>query len=149
MDGSEYDHRQCKKIRLEDTSESRNVSISSFQHDGPSQDPDHSVYIQEPPRVNFEEARNIDSLVSTCETESHHRLTVEYQSVQCAEPSHQGSTTPRSITSCPPSALCTPTWKTLEYSSEFPIKKYPDQVCFGMVGLHLAAQYSSNALIML
>ena len=145
MDASEHIHRPCKKIRLEGTFESRNISISNFQHDEPSQSPDHSGYAQEPPRLNFEEARNINSFVSTCETKIHHRL-VEYQSTQCAELNHQRSGTSRSVTSCSPSALCTPAGAPLE-NSEFPTKIYPDQVCFGMVGPHSAAQYSRNVLI--
>ena len=149
MDASEHIHRPRKKIRLEGTFESRNISISTFQHDEPSQSsqsPDHSVYAQEPPRLNFEEARNINSFVSTSETEIHHRLTVEYRSTQCAELNHQRSRTSRSVTSCSPSALCTPAGAPLEYNSELSTKIYPDQVCFGMVGPHSAARYSRNVL---
>ena len=141
MDGSEHNHRPRKKIRLEETCESRNISISSFQHDEPSQGRNRSFY--------FEEARNINSFISTCETEVHHRLTVGHQSARCAELNHQGSETSRSITSCSPSALCTPAETPLEYNSELPTKKYADQVCFGMVGPHSAAQYLGNVLTML
>ena len=149
MDGSQHNHRPRKKIRFEDTFEPTNISISSSQHDEPSQGRDHSVYAQEPPIFNFEEARNINSFVSTYETEINHRLTVEHQSTRCAEVNHQGSRTSRSSTSCSPSALCTPARTTLEYNSELPTKTYLDQVCFGMVGFHSAAQYSRNISTML
>ena len=144
MDGSEHKHRPCKKIRLEDTFESRNISISSFQNDGPSQGRDHSVYTQPPARLNPEEARNINSCISTRETEIYHRLTVEYQSAQCAELNHQASKKSRSIASCSSSTSCTPAGTPLEYDSELSAKKHPDQVCFGMVGPHSVVQYSKN-----
>ena len=149
MDDSEYNHRPCKKIRLEDILESRDVSISSFQHDGPSQDPDHSVYTHTLPRLNFEEARDINSFVSTCETEIRHGLTVEYQTAQCATLNQQGSKTSRSITSCWPSALCTPARIPLGYNSEFTTERDLHQVCFGMVSPHSAAQYSRDVPTML
>ena len=149
MDGSEYNHRPRKKICLEATLESRNISISSFQHDGHSQGREHSVYTQVPPRLNFDEARDIKPSFSTCETETHRRLTSGYQSAPCAELNHQGTETPRRITSCLPSASCTPAETLLEYGSELPTKIYSDQVCFGMVGPHSTAQYSRDVLTML
>lgn len=141
MDGSEHNHRPRKKIRLEDT-ESNNISINNFQCDEVSQGRDHSVHAHEPPRLNFEEVRSINSFVSTSETEIHHRLTDEYQSGRCAELNPQGISTSRSITSCSPSALSTPAGRPLGYNNEIPTKKYSDQVCFGIVGPHSAAQYS-------
>ena len=149
MDGSEYNHRPRKKIRLEATLESRNISISSFQHDGHSQGREHSVYTQAPPSLNFDQARDINPFVSTCETETQHRLTAGYQSARCAELTYQGTETSRSITSCSPSASCTPAETLLEYGNELPTKIYSDQVCFGMVDPHSAAQYSRNVLTML
>ena len=149
MDGSQHNRRPRKKIRFEDTFESTNISIYSFQHDEPSQGRDHSVYVQELPRFNLEEARNINSFISTCETETHHRLPVEHQSARCAEVNHQGSKTFRSITSFSPSALCTPAGTPLEYNTELPTKNYSDQVCFGMVVPHSVAQYSRNVLTLL
>ena len=149
MDGSEYNYRPRKKIRLEATLESSNISISSFQHDGHSQAREHSVYTQASPRLSYDQARDINPFFSTCETETHHRLTIGYQSARCAELNHQGTETSRSITSCSPSASCTPAETLLEYSNKLPAKIDSDQVCFGMVDPHSAAQYSRNVLTML
>ena len=149
MDGSEHNQRPCKRIRLEGTFESRNISISSFKHDEPSQGCDLSIYAQVPPRLNFGEARNSNPFVSTWETEIHHRLTVEYQSARCAELNHQGSKTSESIKSCSPSALFTPAGTPLEYKNELATKKFPDQVCFGMVGPHSAVRYLRNIVTIL
>lgn len=149
MDGSEHNHRPYKRIRLEDTFESRNTSINSVPHDEPSQGRDDSFYTQTPPSSNLEVARSIHPFVSTCETETHHRLIVEYQSARCAELNHQGVHTSGSITSCSPSGLYSPAETPLEYKSELTTKKCPDQVCFGMVGPHPVVQYSRNVLIML
>ena len=149
MDGSEHNQRPCKRIRLEGTFESRNITVSSFQHGEPSQGRDHSVYAQVPPRLNFDEARNNNSFVSTCESEIHHRLTVKNQSTRCAELNDQGSKASGSITSCSHSALCTPARTPLEYNSKLATEKYPDLVCFGMVGSHSAAQYLRNIVTIL
>ena len=151
MDGSQHDYRPRKKIRLEDTFESRNVSINSFQYDESSQGLHHNVYAQEPPKFKFEEARNTNSFVSTCEAEiqTHHRLTVEHQYGQCTELYHQGSETSGTIASCSPSALYTPAGTPLGYNSELLTKDYSDEVCFGMVGPRSVAQYSKKVLTML
>lgn len=147
MDDGEHNHRPYKKIRLEDTLESRNISIGPFQHDQLSQGRDHSVYTQVPPRSINEKPQNINPFISTCKTEIYHRLTFDYQSTRCAELNSQASKTSRSITSCSHSASCTPSGTPLEYNGRVSTRGYQDQVCFGMVGPHSAAQYSINVLI--
>ena len=138
MDGSEHDYRPCKRVRLGDSFESGTISFSSSALVG---GPDHDVYTQAPPRLNFEEAQSINPFVSSCET--YHHLTGDSQYARCAELNYQSTTTLRRNIGSSPSAL---SGTTLQGNDRFSIKDSPGQVCFGMVGLRFqerAPRYST------
>ena len=121
MHGSEHDHRPCKRVRLGDSFESGTISFSSSALIG---SPDHNVYTQVPPSVDFEEVQSINPFVSSCET--------YHQFARCAELDYQSTTTLRRNIGSLPSAV---SGTTPQCNDRFSIKDSTGQVCFGMVGV--------------
>lgn len=144
MDSREPDHWPRKRIRLESTFQSRIISYSSSQDRTLDEGRDHGVYTQVLPRLNLEEAGNINPSISTYET--HHHLTVDHQSTQYTRLDHRGTIRPEGNISSLPLALSAAAGTASDSNDGLSNRDPTDQVCFGMLDNIPVHQLKSNSL---